>query len=67
MSVVREKHAGISLFNVMFVLKEKRGNISTTNRVLKNYWPCIEYTRFPRDHFKPIVLPWPYEEDDAAV
>ena len=37
MSDVREKHAGISLFNVMFALKEIWGNNSTTNRVLKNY------------------------------
>jgi hypothetical protein len=32
-----------------------RGDNSTTNRVLKIYWPCIEYTRFPRDHFKPMI------------
>jgi hypothetical protein len=32
------------------------GDNSTTNRVLKIYWPCIEYPRFPRDHFKPMIF-----------
>ena len=36
-SVVRVKRASVSLFNVIFVLKEKRRD----NRVLKIYWPCI--------------------------
>jgi hypothetical protein len=37
-------------------IERKRGDNSTTNRVLKIYWPCIEYTRFPRDHFKPMIF-----------
>jgi len=36
-SVVRAKRAGVSLFNVIFVLKEKRGDNSTTSGVLKIY------------------------------
>jgi hypothetical protein len=35
---------------------KKRGNNSTTNRVLKIYWPCIEYSRFLRVHFKPMIF-----------
>jgi sugar phosphate permease len=33
-SVVGAKRAGFSLFNVIFVLKAKKGDNSTTNRVL---------------------------------
>ena len=59
MSVVRVKRAGVSLFNLAFVLKEKRGDNSTTNSVLKIYWWCIEYTQSPRDHFKTMIfLDW---------
>jgi hypothetical protein len=39
--------------------ERKKGDHSITNRVLKipdAYQPCIEYTRFPRVHFKPMVF-----------
>jgi hypothetical protein len=33
----------------------KMADKSTTKSVLKIYWPCIEYTRLPHDHFNPII------------
>jgi hypothetical protein len=32
--------------------QRKRGDSSTTNRALKLYRSCIEYTQLPRDHFR---------------
>ena len=36
--------------------QRKRGDNSTTNRALKIYRSCIEYTRLPRDHFRPMIF-----------
>ena len=47
LSVVWAKRFGVSLFNVIFVLKEK-GEITLLLTCINFYWPRIEYTRFPR-------------------
>jgi hypothetical protein len=46
--------------------QRKRGYNSTTNRALKIYRSCIEYTRLPRDHFRPMIFLEVCQKQDMA-
>jgi hypothetical protein len=50
-----------------FCFERKRGYNSTANHVLKIYWQCIEYTRFPRDHFKPMIYLVVWKKSDICI